>query len=405
MVTFLILLSIVLAVLAGVQLVRVFEASAKLRGDASIVPTDVENKYQSRMMLAFMFAYFSFFIWLVARYGGHLLPVAASDHGEHLDMIMDFNLVIITIVFAITHFFLFYYAFKYVFNKDRKAFYYTHSNKLEMLWTIVPSIFLAIIIFFGLQAWLNITDEAPDSTITIELYPKQFDWTARYAGNDSILGTANYNMISGTNPLGVITETSIAQKSAELTEEIASIKEELETTPSGGVKEEQLLETLAKRERQLVRVQGYASLDIADLEGGNDDVLMKGEFYIPKGRDVNFIFRSQDVIHSAFMPHFRAQMNCVPGMTTNFHFVPNKTTEQMREITGKDNFDFILLCNKICGAAHYNMQMTIKVVEQEEFDSWLASQKTFAQSIAPADEEGTAMNAGVEGNEITMIEQ
>jgi cytochrome c oxidase subunit 2 len=119
--------------------------------------------------------------------------------------------------------------------------------------------------------------------------------------------------------------------------------------------------------------------------------------------------RSQDVLHSAYMPHFRAQMNCVPGMITEFAFTPNKTTEEMRQdpdITAKVKkinkirvekskelvasgdmaldpyeFDFLLLCNKICGASHYNMQMKIIVETEQEFKEWMNSQQTFAEVI------------------------
>jgi cytochrome c oxidase subunit 2 len=109
------------------------------------------------------------------------------------------------------------------------------------------------------------------------------------------------------------------------------------------------------------------------------------------------------------MPHFRAQMNAVPGMITQFAFVPNVTTEEMRlrpEIVQKVRkinkirfdkseklvadgefpldpyeFDFLLLCNKICGASHYNMQMKIIVETPEEYEKWIAQQPTFAQVI------------------------
>lgn len=406
MVTFLIILSILLAVLAVWQLMRVFEASQKLKGASDPLPTDAENKYQARMMFAFMLGYFAFFAWLVAKYGGELLPESASEHGVVLDNLLNFNFAIIILVFVITHVFLFYYAFKYVFSKDRKAYYYTHSNKLELLWTTVPAIFLAVIIVYGLSAWIEITmDETPKDALVIELYPKQFDWTARYSGVDSTLGASNYNMISGTNPLGVITSASLAQKIAEIEEEIAGLENELEEAPSGGLKEEELTERIAKRNRQLDRVRSFESLEMNSLEGGNDDVLVKTEFYLPRGREVAFKFRSRDVIHSAYFPHFRAQMNCVPGMVTEFHFKPTITTDEMREKTQNPEFDYVLLCNKICGAAHYNMQMNIKVVEPEEFDKWLAEQETFAQSIMPAsDEEGTA-SAASSVTEISMIEQ
>jgi cytochrome c oxidase subunit II len=404
MITFLIILSIVLAVLAIGQLMRVFEATSKLRGDVSPLPTDAENKYQARMMLVFLFAYFSFFIYCVAEYGDILLPISASEHGVNLDFLLDVNFLIMILVFVITHIYLFYFAFRYVFNKDRKAYYYTHSNKLELLWTSVPAIFLAFIIIFGLDAWIDITDEAPMGSITIELYPKQFDWTARYAGSDSTLGASNYNMISGTNPLGLITAASITQMSAELEAEIADLETQFEVAPEGGVMREELMETIEKRKRQLVRVSSYEDLDTASIAGGDDDILVKTEFVIPKGRDISFKFRSRDVIHSAYMPHFRAQMNCVPGMITELHFKPTITTDEMRGITQNAEFEYILLCNKICGAAHYNMKMVITVVEQEEYDKWLNEQKTFSDGLSSSPE-ATAENTMEVGTEISMIEQ
>ncbi|HAW20630.1 MAG TPA: hypothetical protein DCX14_10645, partial [Flavobacteriales bacterium] len=100
--------------------------------------------------------------------------------------------------------------------------------------------------------------------------------------------------------------------------------------------------------------------------------------------------------------HFRAQMNCVPGMVTEFHFKPTITTEQMREKTNNEAFDYILLCNKICGAAHYNMQMNIRVVSEEEFNKWMAEQKTFKEDVAPDE---TAEVSSEVGMEISMIEQ
>ncbi|NNF18275.1 MAG: cytochrome c oxidase subunit II, partial [Flavobacteriaceae bacterium] len=100
------------------------------------------------------------------------------------------------------------------------------------------------------------------------------------------------------------------------------------------------------------------------------------------------------------------QMNCVPGMITEFSFTPTITTEEMRQkpeiiekvkrtnkiraeraAVGEPNsdpweFDYILLCNKICGKSHYNMQMRIIVESQEEYEAWLQEQQTFGQTMA-----------------------
>ena len=109
------------------------------------------------------------------------------------------------------------------------------------------------------------------------------------------------------------------------------------------------------------------------------------------------------------MPHFRAQMNCVPGMITEFSFTPTITTADMRmnsDVVDKVNrinkiryenskeltangeealepyqFDYLLLCAKICGASHYNMQMKIVVESEKDYEKWLTQQKTFSEII------------------------
>ena len=99
--------------------------------------------------------------------------------------------------------------------------------------------------------------------------------------------------------------------------------------------------------------------------------------HVPVNKEVELIFRSQDVIHSAFLPHFRAQMNCVPGVATRLKMTPTITTDEMRKITGNGSFDYILLCNKVCGAAHFNMQMKVIVESEADYNAWVAKQKLF----------------------------
>jgi cytochrome c oxidase subunit 2 len=88
------------------------------------------------------------------------------------------------------------------------------------------------------------------------------------------------------------------------------------------------------------------------------------------------------------MPHFRAQMNAVPGAITQFTFVPTITTDSMRTLLNDPEFNYVLLCNKVCGSAHYNMQMTIVVEKQAQYEQWIAEQKTFVQSEEEENTEG-----------------
>ncbi len=116
---------------------------------------------------------------------------------------------------------------------------------------------------------------------------------------------------------------------------------------------------------------------------GSDDIVIK-EFHLPVRENVDLVIRSQDVIHSVFLPHLRAQMNAVPGMATRIHMKPTITTDSMRTITANPVFDYILMCNKICGASHYNMQMPLTVEPDGAYKVWLSQQKGFETAEIPA---------------------
>lgn len=333
----LILIALILLIIAVHQLMRVVELSREFKKTKEWHVTEKDNTFNGKLMIAFAVFFFGFFFWQINRWSDNLLPDAASEHGKMVQNLMNYNLGLITIVFLLTNAMLFYFAYKYSGKKDTKAVFFAHDNRLEMLWTIVPALTLAFIIIFGLKYWNEITERAvsPDK-VTVELYAKQFDWTARYAGKDKVLGLTDYRQISGSNDAG---------------------------------------------------------LDTTDM-AGNDDIIAKNEFHIPVNKEIEFKMRSRDVIHSAYMPHFRAQMNCVPGMITEFRFTPTKTTAEMRQDKyviqlmeginakraeeGKEpvEFDYTLLCNKICGTSHYNMQMTIIVDTEKDYNDWIAKQKT-----------------------------
>ena len=309
-----------------------------LRG---VIATDEDNAKQGKYSLVFMAFFYAMMVYCLIFMNVLMLPESASIEGEHDDNLFNITFWLIGIVQFIMQFIIFFFTFKYKGNKDRKAKFYADSHKLELIWTITPAIVLVFLIGYGLWQWNDIMDLSDEKdAIVIEVYSQQFRWDARYAGEDNTLGLGNVNYIKGINTLGV---------------------------------------------------------DMKDKNSQDDKQVT--ELYLPKGRKIHFKFRSQDVLHSAYMPHFRAQMNCVPGMVTEFGFTPKFTTEEMRlklEVIDKTNginkirkakgedpyeFNYLLLCNKICGASHYNMQMKITVVEQDEYDKWIAQQPTLASVI------------------------
>lgn len=398
----LIILVIALAIIAIVQLTKVYEFTRSLRRSKEEEISNADNKLNANLLLIWMFLFFIGTIYLYVRYGNYL-PEPASEHGKDVDQLMSINLWMITIMFFIMNTMLFVVAWKYYYRKDRKAKFFAHDNRLEMVWTLIPGVTMAFIIVFGLITWNKMTGPASADSIQVEIYSKQFDWTARYPGSNGEFGASNYNLISSDNAMGIITKEKIKSKIEEIDQEIEAVKEQLAANEKVPVMPESYVETLQDKiyrlERHKQRILDLGELKLtsgkSDWETGADDRIAKGEMHIPLGKEVEFIFRSQDVIHSAYMPHFRAQMNTVPGVPTRFKMTPTITTKEMRQKLGDDKFDYILLCNKVCGAAHFNMQMKVVVDSPEDYDAWLNKQKTFIangkpEEAAPAVKDSTA---------------
>lgn len=351
MTTLLILTVLVLVAIAIWQMTKIFELS-QLKTARTQIANDTDNKYNGYLLFAFLIFIYGITLFSLASYSKMLLPGAASEHGEEYDRLLWVSFAIIFFVQTVTQTLLLYFAYKYRGEKGKKALFYADNDRLEFVWTIIPVVVLAGLILWGLYNWTNIMDvNDKDDPLVVELYAQQFSWTARYAGADNVLGDANVRLIDidRANVLG---------------------------------------------------------LDEADPNAA-DDIIVK-ELHLPVGRKVNFKMRSQDVLHSAYMPHFRVQMNCVPGMITQFSFTPTITTEDIRhnpEVAAKVKrtnalraqwaaegrpdsdpweFDYVLLCNKICGKSHYNMQMKIIVETEEAFNQWMAAQTPF-KDMLPTD--------------------
>ncbi len=420
----LILIAVVAGVAAIIQLVRLNETASALRKEKTEeIVTDEENNFMAWGFLIFMFAYFGFVIWLMAKYGFGGLGPAASEHGEELDWLLKLNYWIILPVFFLTNALLFVFSFKYKYDKNRRATYFSHSNKLELIWTVVPSTALAVIIFMGLKTWVNIMFTAPEegNPMVVEAYAEQFKWSFRLSGENNNLGDADYMLICPAveyineqgdsvkfdgNPLGVVTKEGVLAKLAHIDQQVAQLNSTLADAEGANGEYYESDEFIDEKLKQIETLHTLKYRIESGLwptvkndssnanQNGKDDIYVSDDLYLIKGRPVTFKLRSKDVIHSAWFPHFRAQMNCVPGMMTSFTFTPKYTTEEFAtlpevqahykeineihkelmesrgEEVDKVDFNFLLLCNKICGAGHHNMQKKIIVVEEADYEKW-----------------------------------
>jgi len=370
-----VLVVIVLAVIAVAQLMRVYELTSKIRNRRE---EDIDlrvNNINASLMMWFLAAFFGSLIYMLYKYGNGLLPEAASEHGQDIDWLFNINWIIVFFVFVVTNALLFFFAYKYTYHPDRKAYFFPHDNRLEMLWTVVPAGAMAVIIILGLMTWNDIMGKPSDDAVVVEIYAEQFKFTARYSGEDNKLGYSDYKLVNGTNPLGVITTENLTGRISELDSTIKVMHNDIEKTENGEkafslAASEKMVTKVEKLERILERVvamqTGYSDSSNVLAE---DDYMAK-ELFLIKDQEYQFIFRSRDVIHSAYFPHFRAQMNCVPGQRTKLKFKPIFTTAEMRTKTGNPKFNYILLCNKICGESHSQMNMAVIVGTTEEFKAW-----------------------------------
>lgn len=386
------LIVIVLGVIALAQLVRVYELSSRLRNRGEHEVSTRDNNLNARLMMVFMILFYASFIYLMLAYGWTGRGEAASVHGKETDWLFNLNLIIISAVFFLTNTLLFFFAYKYVRKQGVKAFYYPHNNKLELVWTVVPAVVLAVIIILGLKSWNEQTSDATDEAIRIELFSKQFDWTARYAGEDNILGRFDYKLTLDNNELALMTTNTIDSAIWAMENGptgIKSLESKLNDQTIMLIPEDrEKMETDLSRKGRLIRLlyQMKARHDDKIDAAAWDDIVQKDTLYLCVNKEYEFNFRSKDVIHSAFFPHFRAQMNTVPGMTTRMKFVPDITTVDMRQKMNNDKFNFVLMCNKICGGAHYKMKMMVVVLSETEYKVWMANKKkqTFKDSYFPS---------------------
>ncbi len=387
-----ILIVIILGAIALAQLIRVYELSSKLRKSGEHEINNKDNHINGLLMFVFMILTFVGFFYLMLKYGWTGRGTAASTQGVETDWLLNLNLIIILIAYFITNFLLFYFSYKYVRKPGVKAYFYPHNNKLEMIWTIVPAIVLAVIIILGLKSWTKITSPAEADAIRIELFAKQYDWTARYAGLDNELGKYDYKLTTDNNELALITSNTIDSSIAIMSKEILSLTKLLNNRDT--ILNDSVIvvrrNTLSVKERLFRLVTQIKENHDKKADAAVwDDIIQKDTLYLCKGENYEFNLRARDVLHSAYFPHFRIQMNAVPGMTTRMKLTPNMTTEQMRAEKNNPNFNFVLMCNKICGGAHYKMKMIVVVKDKASYKKWISqkNKETFKMKYFPVAEE------------------
>ena len=342
MTALIILLCIILITIVLVQIGKVTELTAQIKGEREVLRDNSKwNGYLSLFFLVIFMVGVFVSAWQYKNqmlgYGPHQ---SASEHGATLDSMFFITLVFTGIVFVLTHIALFWFAYKYRWSENRKAEFISHDNRLEIIWTAIPAIVMTFLVVRGLNAWNTVMADvgADEDVIEIEATGQQFNWIIRYPGPDGKLGARNYKLTTATNQLGQ---------------------------------------------------------DFTDPKNW-DDVVVGQELYLPVGKKVRVRITAKDVLHNFFLPQFRVKMDAVPGLPTYFVFTPVKTTADYRNELRKyeeynqpfdpadptgpkrwEKFEYELACAELCGKGHYSMRRILKVVSQEEYDEWYRKQESY----------------------------
>jgi cytochrome c oxidase subunit 2 len=280
---------------------------------------DSSNGINALLFIIFMVLSLGVFFWYSFEYfDDYNLPIA-SVHGAWTDTLFWITMGVTVAAFTIISIVMFVFIYQYRYQAGRKAKFYPDNHYLELAWTIIPAIVLAVLIFTGLRAWNDITSPASPKAEVIEIVAQQFAWTARYPGvKDNQLGGFNFQLIDAVNEFG---------------------------------------------------------LDLNDKNTFDDFKSL--ELHIPKGKEVLLKIRAKDVLHSVYLPHFRVKMDAVPGMTTQFKFVATKTTQEMRDELGNPDFNYEMACAEICGRGHFSMRMPVVVDDSVTYENWKKSQEAW----------------------------
>ena len=227
----------------------------------------------------------------------HWLPQDISVHGVIIDGLYDFILWLTGIIFIATGIALFWFLLRYDAEQNKDPVQYTHgSHVLEVVWSVLPAVTLLFIAIYQMNAWSDAKIRRPLQSV----------------GPDGRQGTADDVFLPP------------------------------------------LLEVTGRQFEWRLRYPG------ADQEFGTpDDIHLVNDLHVPVDEEIVIAIKSDDVLHSFFLPNVRLKQDVVPGMKQYVWF----------EATETGTFDIV--CAELCGWGHYKMKGRLTVESRKDFERWL----------------------------------
>lgn len=274
-----------------------------------------------------------------------------STYGHEIDFLFDIILWMTLIVGVLVFIVLGWFLVKYRFNPNRTATYLHGNARLEIVWTLIPALLMALTAAISQSTWAKIknpadwpaTDEQmiaeikSGKAVMVGVIAQQFNWTFHYPGKDGKLGPRKLELVKkGTLEEGI-------------------------------------------------------GLDRSHPDAKDD--FCTGGLVVPVNKKIYIYLTSVDVLHSFYLPNFRVKQDAVPGLKGKVWFEATRTSA---DVIGKVSVNdatrdqekffglskpFDIVCAELCGGQHYAMKGPLFVVTQEQFDRYVAAQEA---AVAPA---------------------
>lgn len=286
----------------------------------------------------------SFLLCVIAPFVGWWLPVNVASFGGEIDRLYYVILWFTTFFFVLTEAILVYAMCRYAWKPNTKATYVEGNHRLEMLWTIVPAGILLYIAIAQIGAWERIKyvshmpvdaaekaktkSDLPEVDLVMQVTARQWDWTMRYPAPRKRTPDSTEYLVKPDNA------------------------RDWEKTPN------------------------------------IDDIYLPDELHCWRGANVRIYLKTQDVLHSLFLPQLRLKQDALPGKTIPVWFNATDSNARFNEATSKTEIDkdklWEIACAELCGGGHYRMRGLLYVHEsKEDYQKWLLHARDAAGSHQP----------------------
>ncbi len=208
-------------------------------------------------------------------------PQSVTEEGRAVYGLYNLFLYIAAVVFVVVSGLVIWSVIRYR-RRDDELPKQTHgNNRLELAWTLIPTVIVLVLFVFTLQAQDKVLDQSGEADVNLTVTAFQWSWRFTYEGTG------------------------------------------------------------------------------AEVVGTPDAI---PEMVVPVGQTIRVKLLSADVVHSFYVPQTLFKRQAIPG------------TENRFDLTFEKEGLYHGQCTQFCGLQHPDMVFRVRVVNQGQYQSWLAAE-------------------------------